>query len=167
MKNRIGTAWSSLARHPQELTSRSCLLRHRLHSFDAVITPSMLYGAGTWNLTLEHAKMIRSTRRKMLRLIVETKRKYESKNKRGNDEKDMKDDKRSSYGPTTESEEEGSSSISHDHDSTSVDDVLCRSGVWRLWSSKTHTWATWTHFGKAAEAKEMRKTRKEQTPTQS
>ena len=45
---RIGCAWSAFARHRQELTSQPYSQRHRLHLFDAVVTPTITYGAGTW-----------------------------------------------------------------------------------------------------------------------
>ena len=44
-----------------------------------VITPTLTYASGTWTLTLKHEKMIKTAQRKMLRLIVQTKRKYKSK----------------------------------------------------------------------------------------
>ena len=63
----------------QELTSRSYLLRHRLRLFNMVITPTLTYGSGTWTLSHEHERMIRSTQRKMLRLLVQTKGRYKRK----------------------------------------------------------------------------------------
>ena len=61
-QSRIRIAWSSSAKHRQELTSRSYMLRHRLRVFDAVITPSMLRGGRHMNfLTLVHEKLIRWT----------------------------------------------------------------------------------------------------------
>ena len=41
-----------------------------------VITPTLTYASGTWTLSQEHEHLIRSTQRKMLRLIVQIKRKY-------------------------------------------------------------------------------------------
>ena len=52
------------------------MLRHRLRLFDAVVSPTMNYAAGTWTLTKDHERMIQSTQRKMLRLIIQTKRRY-------------------------------------------------------------------------------------------
>ena len=39
----------------------------------------MTYASSTWTLTLKHEKMIKTAQRKMLRLIVQTKRKYKPK----------------------------------------------------------------------------------------
>ena len=38
----------------------------------------MNYASGTWTLTKEHERMIQSTLRKMLRLIIQTKRRYKN-----------------------------------------------------------------------------------------
>ena len=54
---------------------------HRLRSFDTVVTPTMNYALGTWTLTKEDERMIQSTQRKMLRLIIQTKRKYKKDSK--------------------------------------------------------------------------------------
>ena len=39
----------------------------------------MTYASSTWTLTQKHEKMVKTTQRKMLRLIVQTKRRYKSK----------------------------------------------------------------------------------------
>ena len=73
-------AWASFSRYKQELTSRSYFLPHRLRSFNTVITPTPLsYASGTWTLSGDHERMRRSTQRTMLRLIVQTERKYKKR----------------------------------------------------------------------------------------
>ena len=52
------------------------MLKHRLWLFDATVSPTVCYAAGTWALNKEHERMIQSTQRKMLRLVFQTKRKY-------------------------------------------------------------------------------------------
>ena len=44
--------------------------------FDATVSPTNCYAAGTWAPNKEHERMIQSTQRKMLRLIIQTKRIY-------------------------------------------------------------------------------------------
>ena len=78
IQHRTQNAWSAFARHGEELTSKSYLLQQRLHLFDAVVTPTITYDAGTWTTTKEHEQMLRTTQRRMLRLIVQTKRKYKN-----------------------------------------------------------------------------------------
>ena len=93
VQHRMRCAWSAIARHRQELTSKSYLLRHRLHLFEAVVTPTIMHGVGTRTTTEEHEKMIRTTQRRMLRLIIQTKRKYKHKKDSGG--KDIPDDEMS------------------------------------------------------------------------
>ena len=80
IKNRLKAAWAAFHKYRQELTSRDYRLCHKLRLFSMVITPTLTYASGTWTLTLKHGKMIKTAQRKMLRLIVQTKRKYKSKN---------------------------------------------------------------------------------------
>ena len=45
-QHRIRCAWSAFAKRRQALTSQSYLQRHRLHLFDAVVTPAISYSQG-------------------------------------------------------------------------------------------------------------------------
>ena len=77
IKNRIRAAWPTFYKYKHELTSKSYFFRHRLRLFDMVTTQTMNYALGTWTLSKEHERMIQSTQRKMLRLIIRTKRKIQ------------------------------------------------------------------------------------------
>ena len=79
IKNRIRTAWATFHKYRQELTSKNYLLKHRFRLFDAAITPTICYASGTWELTKDHVRMLPSAQRKMLRLIIQTKRRYKKK----------------------------------------------------------------------------------------
>ena len=79
IKNRLKAASAAFHKCRQELTSRDYRLCHRLRLFSTAITPTLTYASGTWTLTLKHEKMIKTAQRKMLRLIVQTTRKYKSK----------------------------------------------------------------------------------------
>ena len=76
IKNRIRAAWATFHKYRQELTSKNCILKHRLRLFDAAVTPTICYASGTWAPTKEHERMTQSAQRKMLRLIIQTKRRY-------------------------------------------------------------------------------------------
>ena len=76
IKNRIRAAWVTFRKYRQELTSKNYMFNHRLRLFDAAISPTICYAAGTWTPNKEHERMIQSTQRKMLRLLNQTKRKY-------------------------------------------------------------------------------------------
>ena len=75
-KSRIRAALATFHEYRQELTSKNYMLKHRLRLFDATVSPTIWYAAGTWAPNKEHERMIQSTQRKMLRLIVQTKRKH-------------------------------------------------------------------------------------------
>ena len=100
IKSRIRAAWATFHKYRQELTSKNYLLKYRLRLlttfrkyrqeltskkymlklrlrlFDATVSPTLCYASGTWSPSREHERMIQSTQRKMLRLIIQTKRKY-------------------------------------------------------------------------------------------
>ena len=76
IKSRIRAAWATFHKYRQELTSKKYMLKHRLRLFEATVSPTICYAAGTWTPTKEQKRMIQSTQRKMLRLIIQTKRIY-------------------------------------------------------------------------------------------
>ena len=88
VKNRLKAAWAAFHKYRQELTSKGYRLCHRLRLFNMVITPTMTYASGTWTLTQKHEKMIKTAQRKMLRLIIQTKRKYKKKRKSSSNKKE-------------------------------------------------------------------------------
>ena len=69
---------------------KNYMLTHRLRLFDATVSPTLCYAAGTWTPNIEHERMIQSTQRKMLRLIIQTKRKYKNVEKQEIEPKDEK-----------------------------------------------------------------------------
>ena len=81
-KNRLKAAWAAFHKYRQELTSKDYRLCHRLRLFGMVITPTLTYASGTWTISQKHERMIKTAQRKMLRLIVQTKRRYKPKNKK-------------------------------------------------------------------------------------
>ena len=91
VRNRIRAAWATFHKKRQELTSRTYMLRHRRRLLDAVVTLTMNYASGTWTLTKEHERMIQSTQRKMLRLVIQTKRIYKKIGKRKDETQQKRD----------------------------------------------------------------------------
>ena len=79
--------------------------------------PTMSYASGTWTLTKkEHERMIQSTQRKMLRPIIQTKRRHKKIVKR-KDETNEKEDTED-LGSTGDESEDGQNSNTHnDQDS--------------------------------------------------
>ena len=70
LKNRIRAGWAKFMLNKQELTSKSYSLNDRLRLFDAVVSPTVLYAAGAWNLTKDQERLLQKTQRKMLRMIL-------------------------------------------------------------------------------------------------
>ena len=117
--------WSAFARHRQELTSKSYLHRHRFHLFDAVVTPTILYGARRWTATEEHEK--RSVQHSAECCILSFRQKIHKNNKhKDSGGKDIQDSEMSEA--TNESRNEDStndecdrnSSISFENDTEST-----------------------------------------------
>ena len=75
-----------------------------------VISPTLGYACGTWTFTSEHERMIRSTQRKMLRLIVQTTRRYKKKDDmQPEDEKRDVEEEKDSQENSEDDTQEGSS----------------------------------------------------------
>ena len=55
---------------------RNIPIGHRLKLFGATVTPTILYGSGAWVMTGERRRQLRTTQRKMLRMIGNFNRKY-------------------------------------------------------------------------------------------
>ena len=72
--NRIAKAWGAFSRHKKELTDKRHRLRDRLKLFDAIITPTVLYGCESWALRVDQQKRLRTLQRKMLRMVLNAKR---------------------------------------------------------------------------------------------
>ena len=51
IKNRIRAAWATFDKYRQELTSKNCMLKHRLRLFDAVLR---IWNMGTHQRTREN-----------------------------------------------------------------------------------------------------------------
>ena len=96
--------------------------------FDMVITPTMNYASGTWTLSKEHERMIQSTQRKMLRLIIHTQVKYKTKTQGRNEnkvmevgkpdkEKDGEEEKENNGSSEDETDDGNSSTTDRDQDS--------------------------------------------------
>ena len=67
---RLDKAWRKFFSFKSELCSRHVWLTSRLKLFNAVATPTFLYGGGTWTLTASRESKIRTTQRKIDRKSV-------------------------------------------------------------------------------------------------
>ena len=128
IKSRIRAAWATFRKYRQELTSKKYMLKLRLRLFDATVSPTLCYASGTWSPSREHERMIQSTQRKMLRLIIQTKRKYKKIERKKviehtieeeNDDKteNCSTDDKSGEDQSTKSEDDMDSGVTFDEDS--------------------------------------------------
>ena len=72
--NRVARAWAAFSKHKQELTDRRHRLKQRLKLFDAVVTSTLLYGCETWTLRTDQQRRLKTVQRKMLRMVLNAKR---------------------------------------------------------------------------------------------
>ena len=109
VNNRLKAAWAAFHKYRQELTSKDYRLCHRLRLFSMVITSTLTYASGTWTLTQKHEKVIKTSQRKMLRLIVQTKRKYkpnQDQTSKEDEEPEMPKDKDNDNIPEKDTEDD-------------------------------------------------------------
>ena len=134
IKSRIRAAWTTFHKYRQELTSTNYMLKHRLRLFDATVSPTLCYAAGTWAPNKEHERMIQSTQRKMLRLIIQTKRKYKKIEKQNIEPKEengkvditemCRTDDESDEGQSTKSKDDVDSEVTFEEDSDKERDTI-------------------------------------------
>ena len=70
LDHRLRSGWAKFTQHKQELASKTYSLNDRLRLFDAVITPTVLYGAECWTMTKAMENMLQRTQRRMLRIVL-------------------------------------------------------------------------------------------------
>jgi len=63
LESRIADAWGAFAMYREQLCSRTHSARTRMKLFEAVVTPTVLYGSATWALTRELEGMLRTAQR--------------------------------------------------------------------------------------------------------
>ena len=76
LHNRIAKAWAKFGIFKKELKDQAIPIHLRLKLFDAVVTPTILYGSEVWTMTLQLQKKLRATQRKMMSLITHAHRSY-------------------------------------------------------------------------------------------
>ena len=70
LSNRIKAAWAKFMQYKSELTKKHYSLSDRLRLFEAVVTPTVLYGSEAWTMTAEMSRLLRTTQRRMLRMVL-------------------------------------------------------------------------------------------------
>ena len=117
IKSRIRAAWATFHKYRQELTSKKYLLNHRLRLFDATVSPTLCYAAGTWSPS--NARCYDSSSRRKENTKKIEKQDIESKDEKGFVEKteNCSTDDESDDGQSTKSEDDVDSGVTFDEDS--------------------------------------------------
>ena len=74
LSNRMAAAWATFSKHKEELTDRRYALKDRLRLFSATVTACALYSCEVWALRQDQQGRLRTTQRKMLRMVLNAKR---------------------------------------------------------------------------------------------
>ena len=70
LNNRISASWASFHKHKEELCNKRYRKSDRMRLFNAVVTPTLLYGCGAWTLTQAQEQSLKALQRKMLRYVL-------------------------------------------------------------------------------------------------
>jgi hypothetical protein len=70
LAHRLKKAWAKFGLYRQELTDKDIPLHLRLKLFHSVVTPTVLYGSGSWVMTCAREQTLRSTQMKMIKSIL-------------------------------------------------------------------------------------------------
>jgi hypothetical protein len=70
ISNRIAAGWAAFHKNKVALCNKSCRLAHRLRAFEAIVSPTVMYGASSWTMWADTEQLLSTTRRRMLRTIV-------------------------------------------------------------------------------------------------
>ena len=62
-ENRIAAAWAAFHKHKHELCGKAYTVQNRMKLFNAIVTPTILYGCAAWALT-------RHQEEKLLRYVL-------------------------------------------------------------------------------------------------
>eukprot|EP00973_Karenia_brevis_P079174 10985334-Karenia_brevis.AAC.1 len=68
---RIDKAWKKFFSLKRELCGKHVSLKSRIRLFNCTVTPTLLYGSGSWTMTSERERLLRTSQRRMLRWMLE------------------------------------------------------------------------------------------------
>ena len=90
--NRVAKAWGAFSNYKQELVDRRHRLKDRLRLFDAVVTPTLLYGCEACTLRIDQQRRLQVLQRKMLRMVLNARRRTVTPGSSSNDSSAAKDE---------------------------------------------------------------------------
>ena len=66
IKHRIAKGWAKFHRFKEDLCCRHYPLKDRMRLFNAIITPTVLYGSSTWTMTKDRERRLQTAQRMMI-----------------------------------------------------------------------------------------------------
>ena len=93
--------------YKSELTQKHYSLSDRLRLFEAVVTPTVLYGSEAWTMTAEMFKLLRTTQRRMLRMVLGQGRRRTERTHEREEDDHKSDDSEGNSASIQEAEEDG------------------------------------------------------------
>ena len=76
LTHRLKRAWAKFGTFRQELTDKAVPLHLRMKLFHSAVTPTALYGCGSWVMTKERDSKLKGAQFKMIRAMLGRGRKY-------------------------------------------------------------------------------------------
>ena len=142
VEHRIGRGWAKFAVFKGELCDRRYSLLHRLKLFNAVISPTVLYGAGTWTMTVAREKRLRAAQRLMLRKMLRIGRQAKETGGGKETERGGADDKEDDGGSsnatsTTESSDGGEHGADDEEGEAGEEEEKKEEETWVEWMIRT------------------------------
>ena len=67
---RLERGWAKFFSQKKELCCKHAALRSRLKLFHATVSPTVLYGSGSWTMSADRERLLRTTQRRMLRILL-------------------------------------------------------------------------------------------------
>ena len=76
-EHRLSSGWAAFFKFKGALCDKCLPLKDWVRLLEATVTPCILYACGTWTMTAEMERKLRSTKRRVLRKMVKVTRKHE------------------------------------------------------------------------------------------
>ena len=98
LQHRITRGWRKFMTFKKDLCDRTFPIDQRFRLFNAVVTPTVLYGCGTWAMTTTRERALKTAQRRMLRMMLgrprqtRTAQASESSSERSEEEVEMAED---------------------------------------------------------------------------
>ena len=70
LEHRLEKGWKKFFANKADLCGKHAALNVRLKLFNAIITPTILYGSASWTMTVQRERLLRTTQRRMMRKIL-------------------------------------------------------------------------------------------------